>query len=152
MKCIFSCTQDGIIGVNGRIPWDIKEDLKFFKEQTTGNTVIMGRKTYESIGKPLPNRDNIVVTSHDIQGVKTAKSLDEALKLADKDKTVFVIGGSKLINEAMTHSDEIIVSFVNKNLDINDTDEVTRVNMSFMEFLGLKSVEPHDEFVVYRFV
>lgn len=151
MKCIFACTQDGIIGVNGKIPWDIKDDLKFFKEQTTDNVVIMGRKTYESIGKPLPNRDNIVISSRNIDGVKTVSSLNEALNIADKNKTIFCIGGAKLLNEAIPKSDEIIVSYIDEDVKYNDSDEVTRVNMSFIEFMSLKTVEPHNGFTVFIF-
>lgn len=153
LTCIFACTKDGIIGVNGEIPWDIKEDLKFFRDQTLNKTVIMGRKTYESIGHPLPSRENIVVSSKDIDGVKTARSLAEAINISNNED-IFVIGGSKLLNEAFPKSDKIICSFVDidsHDLGIKDSDDVTEVNLSFMEFFTLEKIEPHDMFSVYYF-
>ena len=152
VKCIFACTQDGVIGLNGRIPWDIKDDLKFFREQTEGKTVIMGRKTYESIGHPLPNRKNIVVTSKEIDNVLTTKNLQKALEIANSDNDVFVIGGAKLLNDAIPFADEIIVSFVDSDVNYTDKDDVTVVNLSFMEFFSLKSITPSNGFSIFRFV
>lgn len=94
------------IGKNGSIPWHIKEDMAFFKEQTAGNTVIMGRKTWESLPtKPLSNRVNIVLSRDSSlilpKGVLLANSLNEALALSLDN--AFVIGGSLVYNEAIIH-------------------------------------------------
>ena len=76
---IAALTRRRVIGAGGRIPWHLSEDLKRFKRGTTGHTVLMGRKTFESIGKLLPNRRNVVLSSRPVPGVETYASLDEAL-------------------------------------------------------------------------
>lgn len=113
IKIIVACDKNGLIGDKGKIPWKIPEEMKFFKETTWGHTVIMGRLTWESISekfRPLPGRENIVLTSSKIDGVLTAKSLEEAIKMASHE--VFIIGGAKVYKEALKYADRIIVSFV----------------------------------------
>ena len=88
------------IGINNTLPWRLPEDLAFFKRTTTGHPILMGRKTFESIGRPLPNRRNIVITRNPDwrhEGVDTAGSLQEAADLAG-DGDVFVIGGAQVEN------------------------------------------------------
>ena len=85
INIIAAVSKNGIIGADGKIPWDIPEDKAYFKKITSGNIVIMGRRTFEEIGYPLPNRYNIIVSEkknfHD-ENLITAKSLDEALNIA----------------------------------------------------------------------
>lgn len=106
------------IGYQGTIPWKIKEDLRRFKEITTGHIVVMGRKTYESIGKALPKRINIVVTRNDNFRPKDAivfHSLEEALAFGknwDGKLVTFVIGGGEIYKEAMQYADEILTTEV----------------------------------------
>ena len=90
------------IGINNKLPWgrSLPADLQHFRQLTTGGTVIMGRKTYESIGRPLPNRQNIVLTHFSLDGVATAGSLERALQLADKDE-IYIIGGAAVYTEAL---------------------------------------------------
>jgi len=86
LSLIVAIAQNGCIGIDNKLPWYLPEDLKYFRRLTTGNIVIMGRKTYDSIGKPLPNRHNIVISRHTdfhADGVKTVCSIDEALKIAE---------------------------------------------------------------------
>jgi len=111
---IVGCSKPNrVIGLNGTMPWHISEDLKYFKKITTNNVVIMGRKTYESIGKPLPNRVNIVITrntryletldSYD-PSIKIVNSLTEALEFGSTthpEKEQFIIGGGEIYKEAM---------------------------------------------------
>ena len=97
---IYAATPGGVIGDSriNNMPWPrLKKDMQFFKEKTTGHTVILGRKTFESIGKALPNRENIVITRQNMQfeGCKTAKSLEEAIELAT-NSSVFIIGGAEI--------------------------------------------------------
>jgi dihydrofolate reductase len=104
------------IGINNTLPWRLPEDLAFFKKMTSGHPIIMGRKTFDSIGRPLPNRRNIVVTrnpewQHD--GVETALSVPAALALAD-DAEVFIIGGAQIFAEALPHTQRLIITEIDK--------------------------------------
>src|SRR5258705_13954760 len=98
---IAAVAEDGTIGNAGKIPWHISDDLKRFKRLTLGHPVIMGRKTYESISKPLPGRRNIVLThTATIAGVECFAGLDAALKSCG-DETVFIIGGAEVYRAAL---------------------------------------------------
>ncbi len=103
IEIVVALAQNFVIGKDKNIPWHLSEDLKHFKEITSNQTVVMGRRTFESIGKPLPNRENIVVTS-DIslakQGVMVASSLQEAIDKCSRPK-LMVIGGQRLYEEAL---------------------------------------------------
>lgn len=112
---IIAAVCDGrCIGYNGDLIVRIPADMKHFKELTLGNVVIMGRKTYESIGKPLNCRDNIVVTSKDlnIEGVQCVRSLEDAYRLAEDldGEKVFVIGGGQLYKAAMPYTDTLDIT------------------------------------------
>ena len=101
---IAAVARNGIIGAGNRLPWHLPEDLSRFRTLTSGHTVIMGRKTWESIGKPLPNRQNIVVSRQlglRLDGASVAHSLDEALAMAVRPGPVFVIGGEALYRSAL---------------------------------------------------
>ena len=107
------------IGHNNIMPWHIPEDLKYFKRLTMGHPVIMGRKTYDSIGKPLPGRLNIVITRNSelkIDGCTTVGSLTKAVKIAkakDKDE-IFIIGGGQIYKKAMRIASKIYLTAVDK--------------------------------------
>jgi dihydrofolate reductase len=118
---IYAVSPEGIIGANGTIPWRHPGDWKRFKRVTLGSTVIMGRRTFESIGKPLPDRRNIVVTSRalDSPGVVCAASVDEALALAGS-ADVWFIGGARIYSEAMRVVDRIDVTYVPDHVTAND--------------------------------
>lgn len=117
---IAAMTEDRVIGKNGDIPWRIPEDWKNFKKLTTGNVVIMGRRTFESIGKPLPNRQNIVVsaTVKAIPGVDVCVSLTKALETAKlSGKQIFICGGAQLYEEALPLAEKLYISHVKKKVD-----------------------------------
>ena len=100
---IVAFANNQVIGNKGCIPWKIKGEQKRFKELTTGNVVIMGRRSYEEIGRPLPNRTTIVVSGtkkFDAENCFTAKSLEEAIELAG-DKNIYISGGARLYEEAL---------------------------------------------------
>lgn len=100
---IVAYSKNRVIGLNGKIPWNIKGEKSRFKELTTGNVVIMGRRTFEEIGRPLPNRTTIVVSNTKIFSDKnclTAHSLNEAIELS-KGKDIFISGGERLYKEAI---------------------------------------------------
>lgn len=109
------------IGKDGKIPWNIKGEKKQFKELTTGNIVIMGRKTYEEIGKPLPNRRNIVITKNPLwDGVEHHKSLKKAISIClatDYEKDIYIAGGTSLYREVVEKSipiDNYYITIVNE--------------------------------------
>ena len=93
LHLIAAVARNRVIGYNGQIPWNIPGDLQHFKELTMGHTVIMGRRTFASIGRPLPGRENIIVTStlYEIPGCIIVRSLAEALELASRE-IIFIIG------------------------------------------------------------
>ena len=107
---------NNVIGKNGRIPWKIEGEQKQFKELTTGNIVIMGRKSYEEIGHPLPNRKTIVVSkTKEFKGenLETAVSVKEAMELVAKDgRDVFIAGGYGIYKEALPYVDVMYITEV----------------------------------------
>ena len=112
MKIALICamSDNRVIGKGNSLPWHLPEDLKYFKRTTMGNSIIMGRKTWESIGRILPGRKNIVITRNpklQVEGIEMANSLLEAIKLAgkaaiiDRSEEAFVIGGAEIYKEAL---------------------------------------------------
>lgn len=106
-----------VIGKDGGIPWKLSSDMKRFKELTTGQTIVMGRNTYESIGRPLPNRVNIVITrnrDYSAEGCIIAHDIEESIKLAREIDTtnLMVIGGNEIYRNFMTIADELLLTFV----------------------------------------
>ncbi len=100
------------IGINNTLPWRLPEDLAFFKRTTSGHTIIMGRKTFDSIGRPLPNRRNIVITRNPgwaHEGVEAAGSLQQAADLAGPGEA-FVIGGAQIYGEALPLAARLVVT------------------------------------------
>ena len=107
---IAALSPDRVIGVDGKIPWHYSGDFKRFKRVTMGATVIMGRHTWESIGKPLPGRRNVVITRQNIDGVQCFASLEEALQSCEGD--VWFIGGARIYEEAMEYANLIDLTYV----------------------------------------
>lgn len=100
------------IGVDNKLPWHLPEDLAHFKRTTSGHAIIMGRKTFESIGRPLPNRRNIVVTRNrewQHAGVETVTSLDAAMALLNDD-LAYIIGGAEIYQQSMVLADKLVVT------------------------------------------
>ena len=97
---VAAIASNNVIGKKNSLPWNIPEDLKRFKQMTSGHTILMGRKTFDSIGRPLPNRQNIVMTkdeNFEREGIKVINDFDEALELIkESNEDIFVIGGSKI--------------------------------------------------------
>ena len=117
---IAAIAQNGVIGkANGEMPWHVKEEFQHFKQTTLGYPVIMGRKTFETLGKPLKGRENIIVTRNkdfkvNFEETKLVHSLDESInycKSKNYDK-VFIIGGGKIYTKALPLADEMILSFM----------------------------------------
>ncbi len=111
--------KNRVIGKDGKLPWYISEDLKRFKRLTTGNAVLMGRKTFESIverlGKPLPDRRNIVLTSKSFAhypGVETYPSIESALAAIKSEEKIFVVGGERVFKETLQMADALELTIV----------------------------------------
>ncbi len=124
ISIVAAVAKNNVIGSKNDLPWYIPEDLKRFKELTTGHTVLMGRKTYESIikrlGKPLPNRNNIIITRQNNykapEGVEAYSSLDDALA-AHRDDEIFVIGGAAIFKETLPLADRLYITHIDKEYE-----------------------------------
>ncbi len=119
ISIICAIAANGVIGHQNRLPWRLLADLKRFKALTLGHVVIMGRKTYESLGKPLPGRTNLIVTrqpAFKACGALTAGSLDDALRLCASDPEAFVIGGATLYAEALPLADRIYLTEIHQEI------------------------------------
>lgn len=123
---VVAVADNGVIGQNGRLPWHISADLKYFKRVTVGKPVIMGRKTYDSIGRPLPRRTNIVITRNAdwwAEGVVTASDTASALALAYEEAhrtgvdEIAVIGGAEIYRQMVTKADRIYLTEIHRNFD-----------------------------------
>ena len=124
LNIIVAVSENLAIGRAGDIPWHIGDDLRYFKRITSGNTLIMGRRTWESIGcRPLKNRRNIVVsrTLAAQEGLEVATSLEAALQMAAADAEVFIMGGGQLYREAMPLAERLYVTHVHTVIDDADT-------------------------------
>jgi dihydrofolate reductase len=115
LTLIVARARNGVIGRDNQLPWHLPEDLAFFKRTTMGSPIIMGRKTHESIGRPLPGRRNIVVTrdaSRRFDGCETVTSMREALALAAAGGATeaFLIGGTALYKEGIRFADKLIIT------------------------------------------
>ena len=121
---IVARSRNHVIGRDNQMPWKISADLQFFKRVTMGHPVIMGRKTWESIGRPLPGRRNIVVSRNkDLQltGAEVVHSLDEALNSLGEFSRVFVIGGEQLFKQAFDKADQLYITEIDLDIEGGDT-------------------------------
>ena len=124
ISMIVARSRNHVIGRDNQMPWKISADLQFFKRVTMGYPVIMGRKTWESIGRPLPGRRNIVVSrnaSYELAGAELASSLDEALNRLSEAPRVFVIGGEQLFKQAFDRADKLFITEIEMDIDGGDT-------------------------------
>ena len=120
VSIIVAISENSVIGLHGNMPWRLPDDLKRFKALTTGHAVIMGRKTFDSIGRPLPNRINIVITRDPqcaIEGVTVAHSLDEAFQQAAGLDEIFIIGGGEVYQRAINLADRMYVTLIHATFD-----------------------------------
>jgi dihydrofolate reductase len=112
--------ENRVIGRDGGLPWRLPADMRHFKQLTTGHAVIMGRRTYDSVGEPLAGRRNIVVTRDAglrYDGVETVHDLEHALSLAGTDDEIFVAGGAEIYRLALPHADRIYLTVVHASVD-----------------------------------
>lgn len=111
--------KNNVIGMDNDLPWKLPRDLKFFKELTTGHNVIMGRKTFDSIGRPLPNRRNIIITRKDIEfpeGVEVVNRIEDIYKMDEEnpDQEWFVIGGGEIFKQMLPRVDRMYITKIDE--------------------------------------
>ena len=119
ISIIVAVAQNGVIGDKNSLLWHISEDMRFFKRTTSGHPVIMGRKTYESLGRPLPNRTNVVIsrTLGELEGCTVVRSLEEAIALFPTEEEVFVIGGAQIYALALDVADRFYLTRVSHDYE-----------------------------------
>lgn len=162
LSLIVAIAQNGCIGIDNKLPWYLPEDLKYFRRLTTGNIVIMGRKTFESIGKPLPNRQNIVIsrnTDFGAEGIKTVTSIEQALDVANSMADIsgieeaFIMGGAQIYEQSLPLAQRLYITEVKKtvtgdaffpSIDLAQWQEIGR------EAHYYEPQDTHYDFVVYE--
>ena len=122
LSFIVAASENNVIGKDNKLPWTLPTDMKYFKNITWAMPVIMGRKSFESLGKPLPGRTNIVVTRNKdwkADGVEVAQSIDKAITLATQldVKEIFIIGGAQIFQSALPSAGKIYLTRVHANFD-----------------------------------
>ncbi len=120
VSLVAAMAENRVIGRNGKLPWHLPKDLKFFKKLTVDHTVIMGRKTFEEIKHPLDNRRNVVVSRNPgfhPRGVTVVPSLQEALALGATEEEVFVVGGGEIFRQALPRADRLYLTVVHAQVE-----------------------------------
>lgn len=120
ISIVVAVSSNNAIGKDNQLLWHLPADLKHFKEITTGHPIIMGRKTYDSIGRPLPNRRNIVITRNkdlSIAGVEIVGSIAEAISLCAQENEVFIIGGAEIYKHALPLTNSIYLTVVHQHYE-----------------------------------
>ena len=150
LKAIVAMARNRVIGRGGAIPWHISDELKWFKRTTTGHTVLMGRKTWQSIGRPLPNRRNVVVTrGTEIEGVEIVRDLAtfDPTQYAAPGTDVFVIGGAEIYRQLLPRCDELLLTLIPREEEGDTWFPEFENDFTFQETLLV-----HPEFEVRRYV
>ncbi len=120
ISIIVALSENNVVGINNQLPWHLSADLKRVKALTMGHHLIMGRKTYESIGKPLPGRTNVIITRNknfSAEGCVVVSSLTEALEKAKEDNEVFIFGGGEIFREALSKVSKIYMTRIHQHFD-----------------------------------
>jgi len=120
LSLIVAMAKNRVIGKDNEMPWHLPADLGHFKTVTLGKPIIMGRKTYESIGRPLPGRLNIVMSrdkNYTLEGCETVTSLDEALQLTKSEEEVMIIGGGYLYEQTISQADRLYLTFIDLDIE-----------------------------------
>lgn len=113
ISLLVAMDNNRLIGKDNDLPWHLPADLAYFKRVTMGHSIVMGRKTFDSIGRPLPGRENIIITRNTefkAEGCKVIHSIEEVLELNQKDKELFIIGGAEIFKEVLPHADRLYIT------------------------------------------
>jgi dihydrofolate reductase len=143
---------NGVIGVDGKLPWNYPEDMKHFRETTANSTVIMGRKTYESIGKPLPGRDNFIISStlQETPGIKVFKDIPAALLAHNTAKDAWFIGGESIYEEGMLYAQEIVLTIVNEIIEGQNVTRMPWINPLVFDAEHLEKLSDKLHVIMYH--
>lgn len=158
IKMIAAVSRNGIIGTDNKIPWDYPEDMKFFRTSTANSVVIMGRNTYNSIGKPLPKRRNIIISRQMIpaDGIEIATSVKHALDMCENEsRDIWLIGGESVYAEGMEFADEIFLTMIPKWVDTENAKSVARfpwINPQTFIINTPENIKLSDELTVIKYV
>ena len=119
ISIVVAISENRAIGKDNKLLWRLPADLKHFKEITTGHTIIIGRKTFESVGRPLPNRRNIIITRQPlfIEGCEVVNSIDAALALCAGENEVFIVGGTEIYRQSLHLTNRIYLTVVHKEFE-----------------------------------
>lgn len=121
ISLLLAMDKNQLIGKDNDLPWRLPADLAYFKRVTMGHPIIMGRKTYDSIGRPLPGRENIIVTrdtSYKAEGCKVIHSIEDIVKMSEEtDQELFVIGGAEIFKEILPHSDRLYITEIEEEFE-----------------------------------
>ncbi len=142
LSLIVAVAKGNVIGGDNKLLWHLPADLKHFKNVTMDHTIIMGRKTFESIGKPLPGRKNIVVTRQDdyqANGCTVVNNLQEAINSCEKEEEAFIIGGAEIFRQSIPAADKIYLTRIDHAFD----GDVFFPNLNFSEWKLVKYVKYH---------
>jgi dihydrofolate reductase len=148
-KAIVAVSQNGVIGKNGDLPWRLSGDLKWFRKITMGHTLIMGRKTWDSLPGALPGRENWVLSRSmkPTEGIRVFNNFDRVLENAS-GKTLFVIGGGELYRQALSHCKEIFVTEVLRTIEGGDAFFPPFEH----QYDAVEVLDENDEFILRRWV
>lgn len=156
VSLIVAAADNGVIGANNQLPWHLPKDLAYFKKVTTGNSIIMGRKTYESIGKALPNRQNIVITrqaGYQLSDAEVVYDLNHAIELAQSDE-IFIIGGAEIFQQTLAFADRLYLNRIKADFE-GDT-FLPKINWTEWQEISKESAKADDknefaiDFLVYE--
>jgi len=120
LSIIVALSENNVVGINNQLPWHLSADLKRVKALTMGHHLIMGRKTYESIGKPLPGRTNVIITrnkNYKAEGCVVVSSLSEALEKSKDDSEAFIFGGGEIFREAISKVNKIYMTRIHTSIN-----------------------------------
>ncbi len=154
IKLIVAISKNRVIGDSNKLIWNLPADLKRFKEITTGHSIVMGRKTYESIGRPLPNRRNIIITrdnTYQVEGCEIVNSIEESLLLTNSD--CFIIGGGEIYKQSLYLVDKIYMTLVDEDFEGDTTfPELDKSwYVSNQEYFSKDEKNPHNySFIIYE--
>lgn len=149
---IVAVAKNNVIGRDGTLPWHLPSDLKHFKKTTMGYPLIMGRKTYESIGRPLPGRDNVVLTRNkelELPGCIVVHTMEEAIDHCRNAEKVFIIGGADIFRLAMPLTDTIIFTALER--DVEGDVYLDPIDTDTFEIVDRKACDEEEPYQIIRY-